>query len=379
MDQPRYVLHSFRSVLPPTQKPQEQALDWLATAHSRAESLISPDSPLADRERMKKLFHRFGCKPSQVAQRYSVHQDFTHLDFDQMEIFHLSRNPKGAGASTRTGIFSRVVSEVFDRFYREDSVPPQALFHVTCTGYDSPSGAERVVSRRGWGHQTEVYHLYHMGCYAAIPAVRIACGLSRPRVDIVHTELCSLHLDPSQHAPEQMVIQSLFADGLIRYTIEQRQMETTSESLPGDPSYGLEFVTSRKELLSNSEDAMTWRAGDHGLEMTLSREVPNLIAQNLLPYLKRLGSYDHNTIFAIHPGGPRILDQIQEMLELKDSQVAASRKVLLERGNMSSATLPHIWKEILEDPSVAENTQIVSLAFGPGLTLCGNVLRKISL
>jgi predicted naringenin-chalcone synthase len=379
MDHLRYVLHSFRSIFPPTQKPQEQALDWLATAHSRAEKQVSPDSPLADGERMKKLFHRFGCKPSQVAQRYSVHQDFTHLDFDRMEIFHLTRNPKGAGTSTRTGVFSRVVGEVFDRFYREDITPPQALFHVTCTGYDSPSGAERVVSRRGWGDETEVYHLYHMGCYAAIPAVRIARGLSRPRVDIVHTELCSLHLDPSQHTSEQIVIQSLFGDGLIRYTMEERSRDSTLTSSTRDTHYGLELVTSRKELLSNSEDSMTWRTGDHGLEMTLSREVPELIAQNLLPYLQRLGSFDHNTIFAIHPGGPRIVDQVQEMLELRDSQVAASRKVLLERGNMSSATLPHIWKEILEDPGVPENTQVVSLAFGPGLTLCGNVLRKIGL
>lgn len=379
MDQPRYILHNFRSILPPTQKPQDQALDWLASAHSRAECWVSPDSPLADRERMKKLFHRFGCKPTQVAQRYSVHQDFTHLEFDQMEIFHLSRNPKGAASSTRTGIFSRVAGEVFERFYNEDPTPPHALFHVTCTGYDSPSGAERVVARRGWGDQTEVYHLYHMGCYAAIPAVRIAQGLSQPRVDIVHTELCSLHLDPSQHTPEQIVIQSLFADGLIRYTLESVSTENPAASSLDDEKPGLEFLRSRKELLSNSEDAMTWRAGDYGLEMTLSREVPNLIAQNLIPYLQRLSAYDHQTIFAIHPGGPRIVDQIQEMLELKDPQVAASRKVLLERGNMSSATLPHIWKTILEDPSVANGTQVISLAFGPGLTLCGNVLRKTRL
>jgi predicted naringenin-chalcone synthase len=370
MDQPRQILHSFRSILPPTQKPQDQALDWLANAHSRAESLISPHSPFSDRERMKKLFQRFGCKPTQVAQRYSVHEDFTHQDFDRMEIFHLNRNPKGAGASKRTGIFSRVVNEVFDRLYCEDSTSPDALFHVTCTGYDSPSGAERMVARRGWGDRTEVYHLYHMGCYAAIPAVRIAQGLSRSRVDIVHTELCSLHLDPTQHSPEQIVIQSLFADGLIGYTLESISTETKDKS-------GLEILRSRKEILSQSEDAMTWRAGDHGLEMTLSREVPNLIAQNLLPCLQRLGSYNHTTLFAIHPGGPKIVDQIQEMLELTDSQVDASKKVLLERGNMSSATLPHIWKAILEDPRVADGTQIISLAFGPGLTLCGNVLRKI--
>jgi predicted naringenin-chalcone synthase len=289
-----------------------------------------------------------------------------------MAIFHLNRNPKGAGSSTRTGIFVRVVNEVFDRFYREDAEPPQALFHVSCTGYDSPSGAEKVVARKGWGDQTEVYHLYHMGCYAAIPAVRIAQALSTFRVDIVHTELCSLHLDPSQHAPEQIVIQSLFADGLIRYSMEKRP-----ESGPKENSFALEFVDSRKVLLDRSENAMTWRTGDHGLEMTLSREVPELIARNLASFVSRLGPYDHDTLFAIHPGGPRIVDQIQEMLELNDAQVIASRKVLRERGNMSSATLPHIWKEILEDENVAEGTRIISLAFGPGLTLCGNILRKI--
>ncbi len=372
MESPTFVLHRFHSFLPPTQKPQDEALDWLAAAHSQAVSLANPASPLTHREKMKKLFVRFGCKPEQVRQRYSVHQDFTHLDFDRMEIFHLHRNPRGAGSSTRTGIFSRVVNEVFDRLYCEDIDPPDAVFHVTCTGYDSPSGAERLIARKGWGTQCEIYHLYHMGCYAAIPAVRIAQGLCKPQVDIVHTELCSLHLDPSQHSPEQIVIQSLFADGLIRYSIEKNFPSTREKN-----TLALQLLGSRKDIVPNSESAMTWKTGDHGLEMTLSREVPDLISDHLVPFLDRLiNHYDRDTLFAIHPGGPRIVDQIQEMLKLRDSQVAASRKVLLERGNMSSATLPHIWKEILDDPDVQEGTTVVSLAFGPGLTLCGNVLRK---
>jgi predicted naringenin-chalcone synthase len=52
--------------------------------------------------------------------------------------------------------------------------------------------------------------------------------------------------------------------------------------------------------------------------------------------------------------------------------VALSHKVLRERGNMSSATLPHIWKEIL-DLDLKSGTRVVSLAFGPGLTLFGAV------
>ena len=81
-----------------------------------------------------------------------------------------------------------------------------------------------------------------------------------------------------------------------------------------------------------------------------------------------------NSIFAIHPGGPKIIDAVQEVLELSDQQTAQSKKVLFERGNMSSATLPHVWVEILKDP-VAAGTKVISFAFGPGLTLFGSVFE----
>jgi predicted naringenin-chalcone synthase len=64
------------------------------------------------------------------------------------------------------------------------------------------------------------------------------------------------------------------------------------------------------------------------------------------------------------------------MLRLEEPQLEHSRRVLRERGNMSSATLPHIWFELANDASVRAGTYVVSLAFGPGLTMCGAVLRK---
>jgi predicted naringenin-chalcone synthase len=81
---------------------------------------------------------------------------------------------------------------------------------------------------------------------------------------------------------------------------------------------------------------------------------------------------------AIHPGGSRILDGIAACLELTEAQMAHSRRVLHERGNMSSATLPHIWARMAADPAVRPGELILSLAFGPGLTVTGNILRKES-
>jgi predicted naringenin-chalcone synthase len=82
--------------------------------------------------------------------------------------------------------------------------------------------------------------------------------------------------------------------------------------------------------------------------------------------------------FAIHPGGPRILDRVQDLLRIDDDRLAHSRKVLRERGNMSSATLPHVWMELANDPGVPPGALVLSLAFGPGLTVCGAILRKFA-
>ena len=79
-------------------------------------------------------------------------------------------------------------------------------------------------------------------------------------------------------------------------------------------------------------------------------------------------------IFATHPGGPKIIETIAQSLDLQEKQIEASQKILLTRGNMSSATLPHIWQEILKK-KVEDKTPIVSLAFGPGLSIFASLLQ----
>jgi predicted naringenin-chalcone synthase len=217
-----------------------------------------------------------------------------------------------------------------------------------------------------------------MGCYASLPAIRMAAGLlatGKREVDIVHTELCTLHLDPSQHLPENLVVQTLFADGVIRYRASRTERGTRA---------GMEVVAAREEIVPGSEDAMSWMASDSGMLMTLSRKVPDLIRERLGAFLDRLGAEADldparlraQAVWAIHPGGPRIIDEIAAHLGLEPEQVRASNTILRDHGNMSSATLPHVWQAILADPAVPDGTPVVSLAFGPGLTISGAVLRK---
>jgi predicted naringenin-chalcone synthase len=117
--------------------------------------------------------------------------------------------------------------------------------------------------------------------------------------------------------------------------------------------------------------------------MTLARDVPERLAAGVAGFVKRLwasAGLDEadraSALYAVHPGGPKILDRVRDVLALEERQIEASRRVLNEHGNMSSATVPHVWMEIARSPEVELGRPIVSLAFGPGLTLCGNVMRK---
>ena len=357
---------------------QERSLAWLADAHAAAEAAIAgldAEEEARFASRIARVLGRVACRPDQLAARGHSVADVERGGFADGILYDLARHPHGRSTAYRMQLYAELVDDYFTTAYAADAEPPDDLVHVTCTGYASPSGAQKLVAARGWGTRTRVTHAYHMGCYAAIPAIRIAAGftaIGARRADIVHTELCSLHLDPADHSVEQLVVQSLFADGLIRYAM-------TAE----DTGPGLRLLAAYEQILPDSADAMRWIVADRGMAMALARTVPDRIAgvvRGFVLELYRRAGLDlgalRRSVFAVHPGGPRILDGVARALELDAAQIAASRGVLRDHGNMSSATLPHIWMRLLADPAVAPGTVIPSLAFGPGLTVCGALFEK---
>lgn len=182
----------------------------------------------------------------------------------------------------------------------------------------------------------------------------------------------SLHLCPWSIEPDQIVTNSLFADGAIRVDVS---------AYPHDAIF--EVIDTFETLVPDTETEMAWRIADSAFKMKLSHSVPKIIAQHVndtvRDFLKK--SSIHLTAvahFAIHPGGPKIIDGVAACLSANDQQIRHSREILRTRGNMSSCTLPHIWAAQAADQSVKPGDLILSLAFGPGLTLTGNVMRKVN-
>jgi predicted naringenin-chalcone synthase len=352
--------------------PQAEALPWLAAIHA--------ESGGGDGERLGKLLRRYGCSADRIHRRYSILGDFLEKDWSRMKILRRDGNPAGAGMGVRMQHYQEASLAAFESWYPDvgEAIFPDDLIHVSCTGYVSPSAPQVVLSRRKRISGTRVTHAYHMGCYAAFPAIRMAHGFlasGSRSADIAHTEFCTLHLDPSNHAPDQLVVQTLFGDGMIRYRAALGQ--------PNEPA--LELLAVHEEMVADSSGEMTWVVSDTGLKMGLSREVPARISKVLPDFMSRLLQKAEERVglsrpevrcHAVHPGGPRIIDGVRDALGIDEKNVETSRRVLREQGNMSSATLPHIWKEMLADPSIADGAWIPSIAFGPGLTMTGAVMRK---
>jgi predicted naringenin-chalcone synthase len=299
------------------------------------------------------------------------------------------RSPTGETLDERMNLFEEVACDVFDRVYSDpNAAAPDDIVHVSCSGYVSPSPVQTFLSRRGWLN-VGVTHSYHMGCYGAFPAIRTALGLvgssysslpeRKRRVDLVHTEFLSLHFDLLGDEPDNFVTSTLFADGFIKYSASP----LAEFSKRG--ASGLKILAIDEHILPDSLPEMTLRPGPLQFDMSLSKRVPFMIRDSIADFVRSICGHvgldfereKAAMIFAIHPGGPAILNQIRGRLGIEESAVAMSRRVLYEHGNMASATAPHIWKLILESPEIPAGSKILSMAFGPGLTVIGALFEKV--
>jgi predicted naringenin-chalcone synthase len=362
------ILSNFHVLKPPNEMKQEDVSLWLAKVQSK----ITPETF------NERIIQKFSVKSSDITKRSFFCSEFGNIDLSK-NVLYTEKNKFSPNLKERSNFFRETADNIFNYFFKDVTEAPQEILHVSCTGYVSPSAGQKVIPKKEWSDSTGITHIYHMGCYAAMPAIKVAKGMTeKKRVDIVHTEICSLHLDITAQSPEQTVVQTLFADGAIKYS-------AFPNSSKEDFQEGISVLQLKEKIIPGSEEAMTWGFGENNLEMTLHRRVPSLIKENFKKYTEQLfkdAGFDFekdkaSTIYAIHPGGPKIIQQITALLELTDEQVRFSIKVLKERGNMSSATLPHVWNEIINDKSVSSGTKILSVAFGPGLTIAGFIGEKV--
>jgi len=241
---------------------------------------------------------------------------------------------------------------------------------VSCTGYATPGTDVLVADAVGMRADIDRLHVGHMGCYAAIPAVVAAAdaAVARGRTGVVLcVEVASVHLQPPTDDLQQVVAHALFADAAAAVVVA-----------PDRP--GLEVVDTAVHTDVASAGHMRWDVTERGFKMGLSPQVPAILAGHVRPAVEDLlGRHGLDVAdvaaWAVHPGGPRILDVVGERLGLDDDHLVVSRQVLATIGNASSATVLVILERVLATQSLRPGDPVVLIAFGPGLTLYSALLR----
>jgi alpha-pyrone synthase len=301
-----------------------------------------------------------------------------------------------SGVRTRQAVVSPLLEDVSDwsterrmRRYQVEAVPlgkeaaeraltaagltadRLGLFAVcSCTGYATP-GLD-ILLARDLGMSPSVQRLFvgHMGCYAALPGLGTAADFvvarERPAL-LLCAELTSLHLQPVgiRADLQQIVSHALFSDAAAAVVLT-----------PGGAGYAVREVAAVTD--ATTADHMTWEVTDLGFRMGLSPRVPAVLSVHVRKLVDDLLTRHGLQIadvdgWAVHPGGPKILDVVQQQLGLDDVALADSRGVLAAYGNCSSPTVLLVLDALRRRP--VPPRRVVLLAFGPGLTLYGTLLE----
>jgi predicted naringenin-chalcone synthase len=245
------------------------------------------------------------------------------------------------------------------------------LISISCTGFASPGFDFELCEQLQLKHSIARTNIGFMGCHAMLNGLRVADAFvksdARAIVLICAVELCSLHYQYGRDVG-RIVANSLFADGAAAMICRRLPSQQAGNHW--------KLRASGSQLIPAGKELMTWKVGDHGFEMTLSRQVPNWIRQRLrswlVPWLAEHGfKLEEIRQWAIHPGGPRILDAIEESLGLTPQDTLPSRQTLERYGNMSSPTVVFVLERLRHGTS---RGGCVMLGFGPGLTIEAAIL-----
>jgi predicted naringenin-chalcone synthase len=353
---------------PPNKIPQMQVADFMATALQMDEQ---------DTRKLKALYRMSG-----IGQRYSVLEDFTRQNGDYTFFPNTQDLEPFPTVQQRMDVYRKHALDLSEQAVRNcleqlSNVALPDLTHlitVSCTGMYAPGLDIELVERLELNSCVQRTAVNFMGCYAAFNAIKLADAICKAdpsaRVMLVCTEICTIHF---QKHPEQdhLVSNALFGDGAAAVLMQGQPCQEVS----------LELQSFHCDLAPAGKRDMAWHIGDTGFEMTLSSYVPDLIKNGIKQLTERLLQGLRTTVseiklFAIHPGGRRILEVIEQELGMTRDDNRFAYRVLHEFGNMSSATVLFVLKDLMASLTAQQkNEPVLSFAFGPGLTLESMLLK----
>lgn len=317
------------------------------------------------------LFHNSG-----IHTRYSILPDFGNIQSEN-GFFHV--NQRVPDVTQRLTVFkensaSLAIAALKDAFQKlNTSIADFEITHlitVTCTGIYAPGLGAALIEQLDL--PDDIFHtaINFMGCNAAFPALNLADMITKTdenaKVLIVCVELCTLHFQAVDNN-DNLLANTIFGDGAAAVVV------VSDTAAKKNRQAGLSINGFYSLLLYKGKNLMGWNITPQNFEMVLDTGIPGFIGSEVNEIVVKASEKlktDPSAIdnWAIHPGGKKILDSIKNQMQLSDSDMQYSYKVLSDYGNMSSPTILFVLNEIMQAEHV-DGESIFSIGFGPGLSI----------
>ncbi len=271
------------------------------------------------------------------------------------------------------------------------------IVFVTSTGFIAPGIDTKLIDSLGLKRNIARIPINFMGCAAAMTGLRVCSDHVRANPEskalIVCLELSSVNAVFNDNLND-IIIHSIFGDGcaaaVIGADVEDKLIGRGKFVIRDNFSY----------LAKNTEDGITLGVKDNGITCLLSRQLPDYIQSDVGPIVKDfLASHqltkENIDLWAIHPGGTRIIERSQLSLGLNDEQVADSWEILRQYGNMLSCSILFVMERMmlrLNEHSSSQGTVAgrgdnsienpppvngIAFSFSPGVGIEGILFEKI--
>ena len=260
---------------------------------------------------------------------------------------------------------------------------------ATITGLAVPSVEARIAARIGLREDVKRVPLVGLGCVAGAAGVARVHDYLLGHPDevavLVSTELCSLTVQRDDTSMANLVASGLFGDGAAAVVMVGPDHAAASRAGDAEPEGSLggarpRVLATRSRMYADTERAMGWDVGASGLRIVLGVEVPDLVRDNLRGDVDGFLA-DHGLTradlgwYVAHPGGPKVLEAMQDALEVDRHALGMTWDSLARIGNLSSASVLHVLADTLRDRPPAPGSYGLLLAMGPGFCLEMVLLR----
>ncbi|MBD3241785.1 MAG: type III polyketide synthase [Chitinivibrionales bacterium] len=233
----------------------------------------------------------------------------------------------------------------------------------TCTGYLCPGIATYVLERLGLRPETRVFDLVGSGCGGAIPNLQLAERFVRSNPDeivvSVSVEICSATFEMGNDI-SLILSNAIFGDGAAAAVVWGR-------------AKGMRLLHTAAHYQPKYRDDVRYVYRKGRLHNRLSPALPKIIGEIVPPIISGLLEREGLSAadvphWAVHPGGAKMVEEIKEKLGLSEQQLATTRNILEQYGNMSSPTVLFELERILGN-GIRAGEHCLMVAYGAGLSV----------